>query len=857
MNLIRIYFLTYVQQTWRSKVYQDLDILINEWKISLTQDNDIIGFVHIGFSRPESSRFVDFIDKYHGKIILTENAKWVLNDFSQCSSVSIGQIDNLHLYIALNGWGYVVTAEEIGLSENIVNAEADNNEPYRIEPNVSLNNEILEKPIGMFRLSTRAINCLKDRNINNLHELVQLDENELLNIPNMGKGSINEINRLLSENNLYFGMSNHSSDESHNLYCDDHVHLIKSSPDWFKNKLISKLAFSKRTLNCLLDQGYTLVGELEFVTNEMLFAIPNFGTTSKKNLIDQLKKEVNKGLESQNITTLKLIDLIKDEVASLENTLQSILKARMGLGKEAETLEEIASKQMPKLTRERIRQLEKNAIDLFVKNSFWMEILENKLNDLLDDREDPLLFLGLTSYDSFFEDIKNIQEPFEYLLENKFALNRRFSIIEINGQLVVTRLKKKLWVKLFKEMEGFLKSNIDKGLTESVIRQKIDNLLISDGYELRSELWEMLKRHAIFSEGNTLSDAVMVGYGQSETMLIKSVLLDSSYPLHYTEVQKLVLDRFENNISIGHVKNTLNNIAISYGKGHYGFLKHSILNADERAEVSQEILEIISNSDVNLQWSYTDLINLLYERGLSFEGRLNPYSLDVSLFGVTEIKRLGRHSLALVGVDSLKRIDTRQAIEALLISSGKPLSTLEIKNEIQKVRGVNKSFQIHPRGSVVNIGVGIWGLIERDIPLDEMAQKNLINEVLSLLELKGNGIHITEIIDLLTGIFAQIDDIQNNPYLVFAICKTNDRIASSQNECLYLKEWGEDRRLNSRQAIILTLQKVSPDGLSANDLIKSASSVLGWDISKESVRFNPDIHRDVISGKWVLSEGAD
>ena len=266
MNLIRIYLLTYVQQTWRSKIYQDLDILINEWKISLTQDNDITGFVHIGFSRPESSRFVDFIDKYHGKIILTENAKWVLNDFSQCSSVSIGQIDNLHLYIALNGWGYVVTAEEIGLSENIVNAEADNNEPYRIEPNFSLNNEILEKPIGMFRLSTRAINCLKDRNINNLHELVQLDENELLNIPNMGKGSINEINRLLSENNLYFGML---SNESHNLYCDDHVHLIKSSPDWLKNKLISKLAFSKRTLNCLLDQGYTLVGELEFVTNEL------------------------------------------------------------------------------------------------------------------------------------------------------------------------------------------------------------------------------------------------------------------------------------------------------------------------------------------------------------------------------------------------------------------------------------------------------------------------------------------------------------------------------------------------------------------------------------------------------------
>jgi DNA-directed RNA polymerase subunit alpha len=55
-------------------------------------------------------------------------------------------------------------------------------------------------------LSVRAYNCLKAAKINTLGELVQYDTHELLKFRNFGKKSLVEIEELLSEKGLTFGM---------------------------------------------------------------------------------------------------------------------------------------------------------------------------------------------------------------------------------------------------------------------------------------------------------------------------------------------------------------------------------------------------------------------------------------------------------------------------------------------------------------------------------------------------------------------------------------------------------------------------------------------------------------------------
>lgn len=60
--------------------------------------------------------------------------------------------------------------------------------------------------IDELELSVRSANCLKNDGINYLGELVQKSEAEMLQTPNFGRKSLNEIKELLAESGLHFGM---------------------------------------------------------------------------------------------------------------------------------------------------------------------------------------------------------------------------------------------------------------------------------------------------------------------------------------------------------------------------------------------------------------------------------------------------------------------------------------------------------------------------------------------------------------------------------------------------------------------------------------------------------------------------
>lgn len=66
--------------------------------------------------------------------------------------------------------------------------------------------KILKTPLEDLDLSVRAYNCLKAAKINSLSELVQYDTNELLKFRNFGRKSLVEIEELIIEKGMHFGM---------------------------------------------------------------------------------------------------------------------------------------------------------------------------------------------------------------------------------------------------------------------------------------------------------------------------------------------------------------------------------------------------------------------------------------------------------------------------------------------------------------------------------------------------------------------------------------------------------------------------------------------------------------------------
>jgi DNA-directed RNA polymerase subunit alpha len=66
--------------------------------------------------------------------------------------------------------------------------------------------KLLKTPLEDMDLSVRAFNCLKAAKINSLEELVTFNTNDLLKFRNFGKKSLVEIEALLIEKGLSFGM---------------------------------------------------------------------------------------------------------------------------------------------------------------------------------------------------------------------------------------------------------------------------------------------------------------------------------------------------------------------------------------------------------------------------------------------------------------------------------------------------------------------------------------------------------------------------------------------------------------------------------------------------------------------------
>ncbi|NCX95955.1 MAG: DNA-directed RNA polymerase subunit alpha [Chitinophagia bacterium] len=66
--------------------------------------------------------------------------------------------------------------------------------------------KVLGTPLEDLELSVRAFNCLKAAKINSLSELVQYTQEELMKFRNFGQKSLSEIEQVLHERGLHFGM---------------------------------------------------------------------------------------------------------------------------------------------------------------------------------------------------------------------------------------------------------------------------------------------------------------------------------------------------------------------------------------------------------------------------------------------------------------------------------------------------------------------------------------------------------------------------------------------------------------------------------------------------------------------------
>jgi hypothetical protein len=723
------------------------------------------GYIGLFHIGSEKPRY-DLIDldfEYQGRLFITASAKWGIRDLCSTTKSPVFFIEEMPIFMALDGWGYEC--------EDIRNEHSSVTAPYN-SIHANSNTEGAEKEydysnvsIETLYLPVRAINCLRAANINSLEELYGYTVDDLKKLPNLGNKTIVDINNALAKLNY-------------------------PTLGSFNKIKIGSLTISNST--------FDLANGEQVVESGSLYS-------SSKNFAH-------------------LLELI---FANLDERQASVLQKRMGYKMDnSMTLEEIGNQEG--VTRERIRQIEAKALRLIRQDVFWNTTLVNKLAKIIDNRTSAMPLSGLHIYDPWFSDLDGYIQPFKFFLQS-ILHNSQFNIFAVRDIAYISRLSESEWQSLLKQSQNFLEASVGK-VTRNEARKEIEYFFFGKSMDMLEELFNVACEKAHFSDET--DTGVLIGYGKNAESQCKAVLLSSDYPLHYSEVKRKIEKVFGKEHDEMRVLNALSSFAHRFGPGTYGLEKHILLNEQERALICQEVIEIMSNGLAGRQWSLKELLKALYlgDFGSSaYEDKLDTYSLDYVLKQNNNLHYMGRdmYQLKQDGATYTKRIDLKEAVISILKEAGKPLRYEEIKQKIQTQRGLGDTFQIHPKDSLIAVSTGVWGLIERDLPITSEQQIELCEALHALLEQIQKGIHITEIKQLINLAYPPASVI-SEPSCIFSIAQKikNEVFTSSHEDYLYLREWGSQRRATRTEAVIKVIANLPLNGKTMHEIIDDVCSII-------------------------------
>ncbi|MBS0000964.1 MAG: DNA-directed RNA polymerase subunit alpha [Cyclobacteriaceae bacterium] len=114
---------------------------------------------------------------------------------------------SIHPEVALKGAANILIQHFMLFSDQTMILEtADSKEPDTVDEELLHMRKLLKTSLSDLDLSVRAYNCLKAADVKTLGDLVELEISDMMKFRNFGKKSLAELEQLVAEKNLTFGM---------------------------------------------------------------------------------------------------------------------------------------------------------------------------------------------------------------------------------------------------------------------------------------------------------------------------------------------------------------------------------------------------------------------------------------------------------------------------------------------------------------------------------------------------------------------------------------------------------------------------------------------------------------------------
>jgi len=646
--------------------------------------------------------------------------------------------------------------------------------------------------------------------------------------------------------------------------------LLRIAPLWIIEENIDFFGFTVRVRNALLSAGITMISELAEMKLDKLKKLPNMGKRSINDIYDAIIEKIGKSTldfsnaskykdllnkEAENdlvpfadqITQLPLrqhLDRTLDELSEVDRL---VLHGRLGYKGKVLTLEEIAEKL--DVTRERIRQRQKKYVEKIIVQEYWDDVIGIRIGQLLLDRDEPLILEMLEIEDAWFEGFMDAGYIYLSNVIQMFSENA-VQVIEAQGRNVITRINKKTWDQLIRDVKNSLKQKADlKEWTRADVNQYFESCLAEhSAKELLSLLCEAVCDFLQFE--NDSMNAILLAYGRSAESAVAAVLAQAEGPLHFTEIAKRASDILGKQVEERRAHGAVKKEGVwQYDRGTYGLIDHCPIPESKRKSICQIVEHLLYLGPINRQWHSKEIIDQLKESFPGIPDELDPYVLRMSIEGSNKINFLNRMVWARSdsGLTANDRVEVAEAFIQILEDAGEPLTGNELKKRLSEIRGVNENMQIHMTDRMILLGPDYWGLIDRDISGDKKGNNDQLNALYQCLKETQKGIHVSEVETCLLS-----QDVSSNgttSYELLNLAQRDDRFYLGRGMYLALAEWnGDIRRLNISQSVRRVLETmVNPMNISEISAEVEKLSGLQFDghvtglLLKEGAIYNSDL----------------
>jgi hypothetical protein len=806
---------------WSIQVYHDLERLTQGWQSRL-EPNDSVGVMHIGFDRPLAKEFDDVADHFAGRILITGSGVHAMPAAFLTSKNNIGIVGNLPIFLGIQGWGY-------SIEDTTVERDQSPSRPRDFEDWIAdFVAEVSERGQALVQHEIYS-------------EAEYLKKESLLPTAMRIETGLFRYQALLGN------------------ATDDPCSIANAAPPWLLSRPFDTLDLTVRVSNVLVNYKIRTVGDLANWSLIRLLKLPNFGRTSARDLRESLEQALREGPfdaeEKKEIAEAEQTDLLSCVRRSLLNVTdreRDIIMRRMGLTGKSETLQQIGEDY--DVTRERIRQIESKVLQRLIKDNVWDEILAKKIEALLVDRSFPLPLKGVEAADTWFAGVGDFSDALRYLLDNLCLSD--VHLLDVEGVHYFSFMDQATWDAAASEARRLLATGAEKGWTESNCRLLVGHLLPEKSREFRPLLWDRVSCLCHFATED--GESRLAAYGRGAEHIVEAVLTESDEPLHYSTISALATDRAGKPIDIRRAHSAAASVGYLLGRGLYGVDRH-LPDMQTLQYISDEAEEIVGTGPVGRQWHTSEILSAIVERGNAdvLGTGFDKYTLDIALQKVADLKRLGRMTWMIAdGNDETARIDIRQAVIALLQQAGRPLHTDEIRQRLIALRGVNQHFQIVAADPVLRVGVGIWGLNDRDVVIKRASQPRFLDGLVGILNDRKTGIHISELerstLTSASGLTART---------LFSLACTDARLSVNPGDYLYLEDWGGPRRESVSEAAKIIMERAAGP-LPIDDIMSLVEARIRRRCERTSLSHclrAIECEFDAKTGKWSLmtSETAD